>query len=253
MKTTIFNFKRFSLLLKKDTFFNGKNYLLQLIAAFLIMTIVIYLSLFSFKTAPVNKIIGYRFSSFIPILYIYMVLFSFNIFKFYRTNIKTQNFIICPNSQLEKLLHETLKTIIAFMLFPLIFAVAFKTGFYIKSLDWDTLNTYPTISKLLYMSVNATDTNELINRLTDISLGAICLSLLYVLGNLIFKKYRLIKTTIFITVIFIVIFFISTWIDKNGIENTMINYKILGDSYSFVAYLIILKVLIFFRFKKIQA
>jgi len=63
----------------------------------------------------------------------------------------------------------------------------------------------------------------------------------------------LIKTTIFITVIFIVIFFISTWIDKNGIENTMINYKILGDSYSFVAYLIILKVLIFFRFKKIQA
>ncbi len=254
MKTTTFNFKRFNLLIKKDLIFNSKLYALQLLAIFTVITLISYIKFYKFKSAPINIIIEtilneeYSFS-----WIIITVLFSVNFFKFYSSKIKTHNFIISPNSQIEKLCYEFLKIIIFLPLYPLLFTIAFKTGYLIKSIEWTGINNYPTIVELIYYCFSVKTPEALIEVMIYFIYSTFIINVIYMLGNLFFRKYRFIKTTIIFVIFCYIIFLIKIEVDKNGVQYNSTILNILTNNYSFIAYLVVLKTLIYLRFKKIQA
>ena len=250
MKTTTFNLKRFNLLVKKDLIFNSTFYLLQLLVTFMIIVIIGYMCFFEFESAPSNKIMGYRFQVLIPTYIIFMTLFSFNIFKFYTSKIKTQNSILNPNSQIEKICCGFLKIALALLIYPLLFILAFKLGFIFKSFDWEITNNSPSISSLF--NTNNND-NEFIKRAVKLVYTALFINLIYVLGNLTFRKYRLVKTSIVLATLFVIIFLITLLFKKYEIKYSNTQSNILSSPYLLIVYLIILKTLIYLRFKKIQA
>ena len=253
MKTTTFNFKRFNLLVKKDLIFNSKLYTLQLLAIFTVITLISYIIFSYFQSAPINEIIGSRFQVLIPTHIIFMIIFSFNIFKFYTSKIKTQNYITSPNSQIEKICYEFFKIIIALLVYPLLFAMAFKLGYHIKSIEWTGANNYPSFIDLFYECFSVKTTTELIKNITIIASSAFFFSIIYMLGNLFFRKYRLIKTTIIIAIVCLIIFLIKIVLDKNGVKYNSTILNIAKSNYLFIITLVVLKSLIYLRFKKIQA
>jgi preprotein translocase subunit SecG len=119
-----------------------------------------------------------------------------------------------------------------------------------KSFDWEITNNSPSISSLF--NTNNND-NEFIKRAVKLVYTALFINLIYVLGNLTFRKYRLVKTSIVLATLFVIIFLITLLFKKYEIKYSNTQSNILSSPYLLIAYLIILKTLIYLRFKKIQA
>ena len=118
---SIFNIKRFGLLIKRETIMK-QSFLLMAIAGVLIaITVVINFILVNagnFRHWDENM----QFTTFAIMFTIFGILFSGTAFPALRNNKKTLDFLLIPNSTTEKYLYEVLFRIFAYILvFPILF------------------------------------------------------------------------------------------------------------------------------------
>ncbi len=244
MKTTIFNFKRFNLLVKKDLIFNSKFYLLQLLVIF-----VILFGLFD-KNIVKPQIREIHTNIIIITFIILMILSSFNNFKFYKSKNKTINYITLGNSIFEKVLFEFFKIMITATILPIIFTIAFKTSFYIKYMNLKAEILAPSLQEVLVpLSIN-TKSNEFILNILAVILSGVLLSCICSLVNIIVKKYSLLINIIVVPCLFLLLRNLITELE-HAFE---IKLKfLLFHPISIFIYILLANMLLVIRLKKIQA
>ncbi len=212
---SIFNIKRFGLLIKRETIMK-QSFLLMAIAGVLItITTVVVLFLMADRS---NRL--YWDNNIFPVsiimFAIFGILFSGTAFPALRNNKKTLDFLLIPNSTTEKYLYEILFRIFAYILvFPILFWIGanlagsiFNTFTLVHyDLDYNLFTPFKFIHKGMRYAE------------AEVSMYTFILFIISIpfTGAVFFSKVPLLKTAIFLAILVGVSFFYG-WI-LDGIFN----------------------------------
>lgn len=208
----IFSLSRFGLLVKRE-FLMRKSFLAYISTTMLIVTILITIFVMLNEHNYRHWDAKDQFELFIPLFIIFGILFNGTAFPAFRSNKKTLDYILTPNSITEKYSFEFLFRI---MLFPIAFTIVYWIGSNLSGFIANSVvaNHYDFSYNILTPFIELKDFTDFKEAHIATYLGILFVASIPFAGAAFFSGNPLPKTAVFVAILFAIILSYGWFIDE---------------------------------------
>ena len=247
---SFFSFNRFSLLLKNDLLLNYKQYLLTIVAAFIVGYFLVYMLMP--KDIYVTHYVGIYnyydriYTQAFGFCLVGLAIFVGLAFPAFSSKSTSQSYLMMPSSNFEKYLSQFLIRVVAGSV--LLLAIFWIDAYLARATIMHSLKTLGIDAEIGYFSYSKTliSMGEYALMLTSMMIFVVCIGLYLFAVRLFFKKLAIFKTIISLAVLIfliIMLFMLFSHVfypEINEFNNKVMSYSVFDNHSNFEMWMVLM-------------